>query len=79
MSLNIDLLTAVVGAAGFLAGYAYCASQQKPPVTDEKLRRDLAYHRNLTDSLRQDVTRLRSQNNILLEKNWELEQKNKKQ
>jgi hypothetical protein len=72
--MNIDLLTGVVGAAGFLAGYAYCASQQKPPVTDEKLQRDLAYHRNLTDSLIQDVIDLRKKNNVLLEKNWQLTQ-----
>ena len=72
--MTIDLLTGVVGVVGFLAGYAYCASQQKPPITDEKLQRDLAYHRNLTDSLIQDVIDLRKKNNILLEKNWQLTQ-----
>jgi len=72
--MTIDLLTGVVGMVGFLAGYAYCASQQKPPITDEKLQRDLAYHRNLTDSLIQDVIDLRKKNNILLEKNWQLTQ-----
>jgi hypothetical protein len=75
--MNIDLLTVVVGLACLLAGYAYAVSKQKPQVTDRDLARDLEYHRNLTDSLKQDVAGLRSRNNILLEKNWELEQKQK--
>jgi hypothetical protein len=77
MSLNIDLLIGVVGAFCFLAGYSYCASKQKKPVTDEDLQRDLEYHRNLSNSLRQDVTDLRRKNNDLLEQNWQLTKKNK--
>jgi hypothetical protein len=74
MSPNIDLLTVVVGLACLLAGYAYAVGKQKPQVTDQNLARDLEYHRNLTDSLRQDVTDLRAKNNDLLEKNWQLTQ-----
>jgi uncharacterized protein YlxW (UPF0749 family) len=74
MSLNIDLLTVVIGLACLLAGYTYAVSKQKPQVTDQDLARDLEYHRNLTDSLRQDVADLRKRNNDLLEKNWQLTQ-----
>ena len=74
MNLNIDLLTGVVGAACFLAGHTYAVSKQKPQITDQDLARDLEYHRNLTNSLRQDVTELRAKNNDLLEKNWRLTQ-----
>ena len=75
MNLPVDLVSIVLGMAGFLAGYTV-ANRNKPPViTDQDLQRDLQYHRNLTDSLRQDVTDLRKKNNELLEKNYELQNK----
>jgi hypothetical protein len=68
----VDILIVIFGVAGFVAGHTV-ANRNKPPViTDLTLKRDLEYHRNLTDSLRQDVTDLRKRNNELLEKNYEL-------
>jgi len=72
MVFDVDAIAVVIGTAGFVAGYTV-ANRNKPPViTDLTLKRDLEYHRNLTDSLRQDVTDLRKRNNELLEKNYEL-------
>ena len=75
MILNVDAITVVLGIAGFLAGYTLANNKRPPVVTDEDLKRDLEYHRNLSDSLRQDVTDLRKKNNELLEKNYELQNK----
>ena len=72
MILSVDLLSIVLGIAGFLAGYTLANRNKPPVVTDQDLKRDLEYHRNLTDSLRQDVTDLRKKNNDLMEKNWQL-------
>jgi hypothetical protein len=74
MSINIDLLTVVVGVICFIAGHSVAVRQQPPEVTDSDLKKNLDYHRNLTDSLRQDVADLRKRNNDLLEKNWQLTQ-----
>ena len=75
MNLSIDLLSIFLLIAGIVAGYTV-ANRNKPPViTDQDLQRDLQYHRNLTDSLRQDVTDLRKKNNELLEINYELQNK----
>lgn len=74
MSLNIDFLTGVVGVICFIAGHSVAVRQQPPKVTDSDLKKNLDYHRNLSDSLRQDVTDLRKKNNELLEKNWRLTQ-----
>ena len=72
MILSVDLLSIVLGIAGVLAGYTYANSNRPSVVTDQDLERDLEYHRNLSDSLKQDVTDLRKKNNDLMEKNWQL-------
>jgi hypothetical protein len=68
----VDILIVIFGLAGFVAGHTVASNNKPQTVTDEDLKRDLEYHRNLTDSLRQDVTDLRKRNNELLEKNYEL-------
>ena len=75
MNLSIDLLSIFLLIAGIVAGYTVAHNKRPPVVTDDDLRRDLEYHRNLTDSLRQDVVDLRKKNNQLLEKNYELQNK----
>ena len=72
MNLSIDLLSIFLLIAGLVAGYTVAHNKRPPVITDDDLRRDLEYHRNLTDSLRQDVADLRKKNNQLLEKNWQL-------
>jgi len=72
MVFDVDAIAVVIGTAGFLAGYTLASNKRPSVITDEDLKRDLEYHRNLTDSLRQDVTDLRKKNNDLMEKNYEL-------
>ena len=72
MNLPVDLLSIVLGIAGLVAGYTLADRNKSPVVTDQDLKHDLEYYRNLSDSLRQDVTDLRKKNNDLMEKNWQL-------
>ena len=72
MNLPVDLLSIVLGIAGLVAGYTLADRKKPLVVTDQDLKRDLEYYRNLSDSLRQDVTDLRKKNNDLMEKNWQL-------
>ena len=72
MNLPVDLLSIVLGIAGLVAGYTLADRKKPQVVTDQDLKRDLEYYRNLSDSLRQDVTDLRKKNNDLMEKNWQL-------
>lgn len=71
-----DLLIVIVGLLAFIAGYEMAVRRRPHVPTDQDLRRDLEYHRNLTDSLRQDVADLRKKNNELLEKNYDLLNRN---
>jgi peptidoglycan hydrolase CwlO-like protein len=64
----------------FLAGKQAADNNNKKhqAPTDDKLKKDLEYNKNLNTSLLHDVTELRKKNNDLLEKNWKLEQEIKK-
>jgi len=73
-------LFVLMALLSFLAGKQAADRNNKKhqPSTDDKLKKDLEYNKNLNTSLLDDVSELRKKNNDLLEKNWKLEQEIKK-
>jgi len=73
-------LFVLMALLSFLAGKQAADNNNKKhqPPTNDKLKKDLEYNKNLNTSLLNDVSELRKKNNDLLEKNWKLEQEIKK-